>query len=241
MRISHWILAAGFLAAVVLVGSKLTRGEPEQGQDTEGLTVQLCDGETTVAIGEAPKTAVAGQRIATELMATWAEKNPGRSWAMGEAPGAAEDDDGRVPDEIIEKRHTIIPPFDNTYLLGEEGQSEGHAYGQWSRRDLMIWERETKKMVIEGARIFHDGNLLGSTIAVSCDMCHPDGSNTHPETYPKYQTQLGKVVLLRDMINWCLEHPVRAKPLAADDPKMRALEAYMYAQRKGTPLSYGKH
>jgi hypothetical protein len=33
---------------------------------------------------------------------------------------------------------------------------------------------------------------------------------------------------------------VRGKVLAADDPKMRALEAYIYAQRKGVPLSYGK-
>jgi cytochrome c len=42
------------------------------------------------------------------------------------------------------------------------------------------------------------------------------------------------------MINWCIEHPVRGKILAADDPKMRALEAYIIAQRKGTPLDYGK-
>ncbi|NOT30609.1 MAG: hypothetical protein HOP15_09210 [Planctomycetes bacterium] len=72
-------------------------------------------------------------------------------------------------------------------------------------------------------------------------MCHPDAANTHPETYPKYQTQIGKSVLLRDMINWCLQHPVRAEPLAENDPRMRALEAYLYAQRSGTPLAYGKH
>ncbi|MBN1488321.1 MAG: hypothetical protein JXA69_00260 [Phycisphaerae bacterium] len=78
-------------------------------------------------------------------------------------------------------------------------------------------------------------------MAVSCDMCHPDGSNTHPETYPKFQTQLGRVVLLRDMINWCIENPVRGKRFEPDDAKMRALEAYIYAQRKGTPLEYGKH
>jgi thiosulfate dehydrogenase len=81
---------------------------------------------------------------------------------------------------------------------------------------------------------------LGSSIAVSCDMCHPDASNTHPETYPKFQVQLGRTVLLRDMINWCIEHPVRGQPLAPDDPKMRALEGYILAQRKGTPLNYGK-
>jgi hypothetical protein len=43
------------------------------------------------------------------------------------------------------------------------------------------------------------------------------------------------------MINWCIEHPVRGKPLAADDPKMRALESYILAQRKGKVLEYGKH
>ncbi|MBA2408543.1 MAG: hypothetical protein H0V62_01775 [Gammaproteobacteria bacterium] len=71
-------------------------------------------------------------------------------------------------------------------------------------------------------------------------MCHPDGSNTHPETYPKFQVQLGRVALLRDMINWCIENPVKGKVLKPDAPKMRALETYIYAQRKGTPLSYGK-
>ena len=47
--------------------------------------------------------------------------------------------------------------------------------------------------------------------------------------------------MLRDMINWCLENPVRAKPLSDGDPRLRAMEAYIYAQRKGTPLEYGRH
>lgn len=61
------------------------------------------------------------------------------------------------------------------------------------------------------------------------------------ETYPKSQAQLGRVALLRVMINWCIEHPVRGKPLSSDDPKMRALEAYILDQRKGKELNYGKH
>ncbi|MCJ7808813.1 MAG: hypothetical protein MUP26_00995, partial [Desulfobulbaceae bacterium] len=76
---------------------------------------------------------------------------------------------------------------------------------------------------------------------VSCDMCHPNASNTHPETYPKFQKQLGKVVALRDMINWCIENPLEGKPLALDDSKMIALEAYITWERKGTPLDAGKH
>jgi thiosulfate dehydrogenase len=43
------------------------------------------------------------------------------------------------------------------------------------------------------------------------------------------------------MINWCIERPVRGERLDPDGPRMRALEAYIYAQRKGTPLNYGKH
>ena len=62
-----------------------------------------------------------------------------------------------------------------------------------------------------------------------------------PETYPKFQAQLGRVVLLRNMINWCVENPVRGAKLDPDGPKMRALEAYILAQRKGTPMNYGKH
>jgi thiosulfate dehydrogenase len=64
--------------------------------------------------------------------------------------------------------------------------------------------------VAEGKRIFHDAKALGGTIAVSCDMCHPDASNTHPETYPKFQVQFGRVALLRGMINCCIENPCAA-------------------------------
>jgi hypothetical protein len=117
----------------------------------------------------------------------------------------------------------------------------GHTYGAFSDRDERIWAAETQKFVQEGHRVFHDATALGSTIAVSCDMCHPDGRNTHPETYPKFQVQIGRVALLRDMINWCIQNPTRGKPLADGDPKLKALEAYILAQRKGVTLEFGKH
>ncbi len=89
--------------------------------------------------------------------------------------------------------------------------------------------------------IFHDAQAVGCTIGVSCDMCHPNAANTHPETYPKYQVQMQKVALLRDMINWCLQHPSKGKPLADDDPKLRAMEAYIMSQRAGKAMEPGKH
>jgi hypothetical protein len=71
-------------------------------------------------------------------------------------------------------------------------------------------------------------------------MCHPNAANTHPETYPKYQVQMQKVALLRDMINWCIEHPTKGKPLADDDPRLRAMEAYIMMQRKWKGNGAGK-
>jgi len=61
------------------------------------------------------------------------------------------------------------------------------------------------------------------------------------ETYPKFQTQLQKVAALRDMINWRIENPLKGKPLALDDARLLAFEAYITAQRTGVTLEPGKH
>jgi hypothetical protein len=125
---------------------------------------------------------------------------------------------------------------------GPQGEiQQGHTYGAFSERDERIWKAETEKFVQEGHRVFHDAKAFGGTIGISCDMCHPDAANTHPETYPKFQVQLGRVALLRDKIKRCIQNPTRGKPLPDDDPRLKAMEAYILAQRKGTALEFGKH
>lgn len=189
----------------------------------EPVTVMLCDGETQVTLNaNGPVTPDEGREVAAKLMAEWLAKNPQAQW-----------------EKDVRERHRIVESHDNSSLVGQQSVQEG-TWSTVTALDVVTWKRETEKFVAEGALVFHDGNRLGSTVAVSCDMCHPDASNTHPETYPKFQSQLGRVALLRDMINWCVEHPVRGKPLAVDGPEMRALEAYITAQRKGVPLEYGK-
>jgi len=136
--------------------------------------------------------------------------------------------------------HKVPEHFNNRSVLRGE-QREGHAYGRYTEADLRLWEAETTRLVMEGSRIFHSAELLGSTNGVSCDMCHPDGEGTHAETYPKYQVQLGRAALLRDMMNWCLQNPCRAEPMSGDDPRMRAMEAYLQATASGKPMKYGKH
>jgi thiosulfate dehydrogenase len=108
-----------------------------------------------------------------------------------------------------------------------------------TKREMMIWDTELDRMIEKGYKLFHSSEI--GTNGISCDMCHPNASNTHPETYPKFQTQLKKVVLLRDMINWCIENPLEGKKLADDDESMKAIEAYIMSARKGKMMEYGKH
>jgi cytochrome c553 len=218
-----------FLALILLASVSTPKADgqstsPQQSPVTPASaskTVKLCDNKTTVQVSnDAPKTRAEGQKISDALMAQWKASNPNNNWVQGEV-----------------EAHQVVVPADNSKLIGT-GQSS--TYGTVTQQDVQVWKNETYKTAVYGSTVFHSGNELGSEIAVSCDMCHPRAANTHPESYPKFQPQLGRVALLRDMINWCIEHPVRGKVLAPDDPKMRALEAYIIAQRKGVPLDYGK-
>jgi thiosulfate dehydrogenase len=125
------------------------------------------------------------------------------------------------------------------YVPGQSLPIAKASFGEPTRKEIQIWEAELKKLVSEGDRLFHSDEI-GSN-GVACAMCHPHASNTHPETYPKFQTQLKKVALLRDMVNWCILNPLEGKELAYDDPRMVALEAYILSQRAGRPLEAGKH
>jgi thiosulfate dehydrogenase len=128
--------------------------------------------------------------------------------------------------------------FEN-YTPGGELPIVPASFGEPTRREQMIWKAALDKLVAEGDRLFHSDEL--GTNGVACAMCHPHASNTHPETYPKFQAQLKEVALLRDMVNWCILNPLEGPELAHDDAKMKALEAYILAQRAGKALEAGKH
>ena len=110
---------------------------------------------------------------------------------------------------------------------------------EFTNADVARWMEEFMAIANNGEQVFHGG--LNSKNTVSCDQCHPNATNIHPETYPKFQKQLGKVAELWEMINWCIMNPLESDPLAADDPKMTALSAYIKYERRGVPLAPGKH
>jgi len=245
MRIP-WIaapLALGVLAAAVASGDQKPPAHDVPATSKDGdVVVGLCDGVTSLEVkGLRPGQTLdraGAQNVSDGLMREWRKKNPGAEWE--DAPMLAQTADpshqGQLPNSPLGLKPTAPPTPPPASAV-----QQGHTYGAYGARDEAIWRASTQAFVDEGNQIFHDANRLGGTVGISCDMCHPDGANTHPETYPKFQVQLGRVALLRDMINWCIENPVRGKPLADGDDRLRALEAYIYAQRRGVPLEYGKH
>ncbi len=224
------------------------------------VVVMLCDGKTSLEI----KGLKPGQRmnhdqataVAQRLMRTWQRQHPGASWQMAQEestpirPPGAEQGNPPPPEQNLPPAKPAgeapQPKPAQEQVQGvpvhpQAPHQQGDTYASFHERDFKVWQAETRKFVEYGKRVFHSDKLLGSTIGVSCDMCHPDAANTHPETYPKYQVQLQRVALLRDMIEWCIENPVKGKTMDPNDPRLRALEAYILAQRKGVALDYGKH
>jgi hypothetical protein len=215
---------AGLLAAAALCacshGERKDEGAAARAEAARTATPGEASPREAVKETEEKRHEQSGKVLAEQSLAQWKRDHPDRDWVREE-----------------HEKHVIQEPADNSKLIG---QGQGQTYGRISAQDVETWKREVQKAVAEGSRIFHSAEELGSPIAVSCDMCHPDAANTHPETYPKFQVQMGRVAQLRDMINWCIEHPVRGVALEPDSPKMRALESYILAQRKGTPLDFGR-
>jgi cytochrome c len=110
---------------------------------------------------------------------------------------------------------------------------------EFTKKDQDRWEKEYMSVVQKGRELWTSPQL--GTNGVACAQCHPNGANTHPETYPKFQQQLGRVIALREMINWCIQQPLEGKPLALDSKDMVALEAYALYERRGVALAPGKH
>ena len=235
---------------------------------SDNLVVGNCDGESVVEVkskkaGE-KLTEAEARKVTRELMGQWQKRNPGKTWVLASANPAANPANKKLEESKTLERPTTKsstqrtneevgpslkrePASDPVTATAQAQKATGEiknqqgVYTDFTDHDKRIWDLETAKLVTTGKEIFHSADRLKSKTAISCDMCHPDAANTHPETYPKYQVQLQRMAALRDMINWCIENPVKGLMLKDDDPNMRALEAYITWQRKGTPLDMGKH
>lgn len=112
-----------------------------------------------------------------------------------------------------------------------------------AKKPFTVAEKEDQMSMLmatvkKGDDLWHNPGL--GTNGLACGNCHPDGSATNPHTWPKYQTNLGKVGTLREMINWCIAVPLVGKQLAVDSEEMIAMEAYAMYTHRGVAIAPAK-
>lgn len=110
---------------------------------------------------------------------------------------------------------------------------------EFTEADLERWAAQFESVAQQGRALWTSPDL--GTNGVACGQCHPNAANTHPETYPKFQKQLGRVAQMWEMVNWCIRNPLEGEDLAPGDPRMTALLAYIAKERRGVALEPGKH
>lgn len=113
------------------------------------------------------------------------------------------------------------------------------AADEFTDADVQRWQEQFEEVAADGRALWTSADL--GTNGVVCAQCHPNAADTHPETYPKFQKQLGRVAALWEMVNWCIRNPLQGEPLAADDPQMIAILSYVHSERRGVELMPGKH
>jgi thiosulfate dehydrogenase len=113
---------------------------------------------------------------------------------------------------------------------------------EFTQKDVDRWQGEFAASVQYGRQLWTNAAPVQlGTNGVACAQCHPNAANTHPETYPKFQKQIGRVAALWEMINWCIRNPLEGKNVAPDSKESIALQAYIMSERKGVKLAPGKH
>ncbi len=135
-------------------------------------------------------------------------------------------------------RKLLTPVLALSVVAAGLSANPGHA-DEFTPEQLASWRQQFMSVVNEGRELWVSESLGKNRLA--CAQCHPNAANTHPETYPKFQKQLGKVAPLWEMINWCIRNPLEGEDLRADDPRMTALQAYINFERRGVVLEPGKH
>jgi thiosulfate dehydrogenase len=109
----------------------------------------------------------------------------------------------------------------------------------YTKQELADQEKALLAAVDHGRDLWHGSNPSMSSNGLACGNCHPDAAASNPHTFPKFQADLGKVISLRDMINWCITVPQGGKPLDVNSDDMIAMEAYAFYLYRGEKISPG--
>ncbi len=124
-------------------------------------------------------------------------------------------------------------------LLGLLVSNPAAARGSFTAAELADQEKALLALVDRGRDLWHGSSPTMSTNGLACGNCHPDAAASNPQTFPKFQANLGKVIPLRDMINWCIMVPQVGTALDVNSADMVAMEAYAMYMYRGIKIEPG--
>jgi thiosulfate dehydrogenase len=109
----------------------------------------------------------------------------------------------------------------------------------FTKEELADQEKQLLLVVDHGRDLWHGSLASMSTNGLACGNCHPDAAASNPHTFPKFQADLGHVIALREMINWCIQFPQGGKALDPEGDDMVAMEAYAFYMYRGSKIQPG--
>jgi thiosulfate dehydrogenase len=124
-------------------------------------------------------------------------------------------------------------------LLGLLAFNSAQAREPFTKAELADQEKELLAVVDHGRDLWHGSKPSMSSNGLACGNCHPDAAASNPNTFPKFQADLGKVIPLREMINWCIQAPQAGTALDVNGPDMVAMEAYAFYMYRGIKIEPG--
>jgi len=124
-------------------------------------------------------------------------------------------------------------------VLGLLMYTSSAAREPFTKEELADQEKALLAAVDHGRDLWHGSLASMSTNGLACGNCHPDAAASNPHTFPKYQADLGKVITLREMINWCITVPQGGKALDVSSDDMVAMEAYAFYLYRGEKITPG--
>jgi thiosulfate dehydrogenase len=124
-------------------------------------------------------------------------------------------------------------------LLGLLASNPAAAREPFTAAELAAQEKALLAQVDHGRDLWHGTLPSMSSNGLACGNCHPDAAASNPQTFPKFQANLGKVIPIRDMINWCIMVPQMGKALDVNGDDMIAMEAYAFYMHRGIKIEPG--
>jgi thiosulfate dehydrogenase len=124
-------------------------------------------------------------------------------------------------------------------LAGLLASSPAAAREPFTAAELEDQQNKLLAVVNHGYELWHGAKASMSTNGLACGNCHPDAAGTNPQTFPKFQANLGKVIPIREMINWCIQVPQVGTALDVNGEDMVAMEAYAFYLNRGNKIEPG--